>query len=192
MSLLPGVKLKRVRSVATGCDQPPNVHWSPLEVKNCWPVYHYTEWRQAFYTLQWSDIQYFLFFTLLTIKRQRKCCQLASPMNQRLRPHHPSSSPARPVSFSITEVMSTELLRPSSSSIDKHNWRPTSHWAVQGPQKTRPEALGRLKLFWETSSRANIAWRNYSTRNQSLESWQAKVPQLKNVFIRVKNKTSIF
>lgn len=63
-------------------------------------------------------------------------------------PHHSSSSPARPVAFSITEVASTELLRPSSSSIEKHSWRPASHWAVQGPQKIRPEALGRLKLVW--------------------------------------------
>lgn len=83
-------------------------------------------------------------------------------------PHHCSSSPARPAALSITEVASTELLRPSSSSINKHSWRPTSHWAVQGPQKTRPEALGRLKLFWETSCGANIALCNYSITAKSV------------------------
>lgn len=90
----------------------------------------------------------FFCFALLTIKRQRRCCWQASHMNPG--PHHRSSSPARPAAFSITEVASTELLRPSSSSIDRHSWRPTSHWAVQRPQKTRPEASGSSKLFWET------------------------------------------
>lgn len=120
--------------------------------------------RRRFYTPHWFDIQYFLLFhpadnkqteeVLLTGFSTWTMCLRLVPI---IAPRHP----ARPAAFSITEVASTELLRPSSSSIDKHSWRPTSHWAVRGPQKTRPEALGRSRLFWETSYRANIPLCNY-------------------------------
>lgn len=113
---------------------------APLEVKGCWPVC-VTPSRRL-HVWHSPIVSHSILPPFVPSRWQIKDGGSAATAFPREptpppRPHHRSSSPTRPAAFSVTELASTELLRPSSSSINKRSWRPTSHWAVQEPQKTR-------------------------------------------------------
>lgn len=148
-SQLPGVKLGECGLRWLAEDRLPNTHRASLEVKDCWPVRRCTGCMHHFYTPQSSDISYVL--SLCPSDKKSAENLLPTGFTHELaplsRPHHRSSSPIRPEAFGSAEALLFELLRASSSFIDKHSYNPASHWAVQRPQKTKSEAQGRLKLF---------------------------------------------
>lgn len=138
-SILPGVK--PVRPTANGYTALYNPHCSPLNMKDYWPVHHYTVSKAL--DLHPSLIWYSLFSSSSLPADKQKWwgtyCWLAPHMIKCLHLFFPSVSSSSPTVFSFAAVGS-ELSRPSCSYMD--NNRLTPNRDVRDPQKTSSQPPG--------------------------------------------------
>lgn len=141
-----------------------NAHRSPLEVKDCWPVYHYTDSEAPLLhsSMVWYSIFFFL-LSLLTIKRQAKCwCPAPPAWTSATCPHHRSPSPCQTCGFRrhrgrVNRIIEAVKQLQSTSKADAQ--RPT------GLSRGHKRPALRLLAGWSYSGkppyRANIALCNY-------------------------------